>query len=82
MSIYNPKSMKAEEFINDIEIRETIAYAQANKNNVELIDSLLEKARPVKNGSGVTCSATARRRCCSPARYPRRSRRCISSQMR
>lgn len=54
MSIYNPKSMKAEEFINDAEIRETIAYAQANKNNVELIDSLLEKARPVKNGSGVT----------------------------
>ena len=47
MSIYNPKSMKAEEFINDAEIRETIAYAQANKNNVELIDSLLEKARPV-----------------------------------
>ena len=26
MSIYNPKSMKAEEFINDVEIRETIAY--------------------------------------------------------
>ena len=61
MSIYNPKSMKAEEFINDVEIRETIAYAQANKNNVELIDSLLEKARPVKNGSGVTCAGLSHR---------------------
>lgn len=61
MSIYNPKSMKAEEFINDAEIRETIAYAQANKNNVELIDSLLEKARPVKNGSGVTCAGLSHR---------------------
>ena len=42
MAIYNPKSMKAEEFINDAEIRETIAYANANKNNIELIDALLE----------------------------------------
>ena len=46
MAIYDPKSMKAEEFINDAEIRETIAYANANKNNIELIDALLEKARP------------------------------------
>ena len=61
MSIYNPKSMKAEEFINDVEIRETIAYAQANKNNVELSDFLLEKARPVKNGSGVTCAGLSHR---------------------
>ena len=38
MAVYNPKSLKAEEFINDEEIRETLAYAEANKNNVELID--------------------------------------------
>lgn len=42
---YDPKSSKAEEFINDQEIRETLAYAEANKNNRELIDRILEKAR-------------------------------------
>ena len=29
MAVYNPKSLKAEEFINDEEIRETLAYAEA-----------------------------------------------------
>ena len=28
--MYNPKSLKAEEFISDEEIRETLAYADAN----------------------------------------------------
>ena len=50
MSLYNPKSLKAEEFINDEEIRETLAYAEANKNNSELIDQILEKARPRNSG--------------------------------
>ena len=45
---YDPKSSKAEEFINDQEIRETLAYAEANKNNRELIDRILEKARDGK----------------------------------
>ena len=45
---YDPKSSKAEEFINDQEIRETLAYAEANKNNRELIDRILEKARDCK----------------------------------
>ena len=27
---YNPKSMKAEEFISDAEIRATLAYAEEN----------------------------------------------------
>ena len=48
MAIYDPKSMKAEEFINDEEIRQTLAYAQAHKNDAELVDALLEKARPKK----------------------------------
>lgn len=43
--MYNAKSMKAEEFISDEEIRETLAYADANKDNVELIDNIIEKAR-------------------------------------
>ena len=45
MANYNPKSLKAEEFINDGEIRETLKYADENKDNVELIDSIIEKAK-------------------------------------
>ena len=61
MAVYNPKSLKAEEFINDEEIRATLAYAEENKNNVELIDRILEKARPVKNGNGCTCAGLTHR---------------------
>lgn len=46
--MYNPKSLKAEEFIDDAEILDTLAYADANKDNIELIDSILEKARERK----------------------------------
>ena len=46
--MYNPKSLKAEEFISDEEIRETLAYADANKENVELIDQILAKAKECK----------------------------------
>ena len=48
MAIYNPKSLKAEEFINHEEILDTIRYAEENKHNVALIDALLEKARCYK----------------------------------
>ena len=61
MAIYNPASLKAEEFINDKEIRDTLAYAEENKNNVELIDRILEKAKPVKNGNGATCAGLSHR---------------------
>lgn len=43
--MYNPKSLKAEEFINHEEIMDILSYAEANKNNAVLIDSLIEKAR-------------------------------------
>lgn len=43
--MYNPKSMKADEFISDKEIRETLSYAEKNKDNIELIDSIIEKAK-------------------------------------
>ena len=46
MAKYDPKSLHAEEFINDEEIRETLSYAEENKHNTELIDQILEKARP------------------------------------
>lgn len=61
MSTYNPKSLRAEEFINDEEIRETLAYAEANKNNAELIDRILEKARPQKTASGHACAGLTHR---------------------
>ena len=61
MAIYNPKSLKAEEFINDGEILATIEYAEQNKNNVELIDAILEKARPKKTETGVRCEGLTHR---------------------
>ncbi len=61
MAEYNPKSMKAEEFISDEEILDTLEYANRNKNNMELINSILEKARPKKNASGYTCAGLTHR---------------------
>ena len=61
MAKYDPKSLKAEEFINDGEILDTLKYAEENKNNVELIDALLEKARPKKTELGVTCAGLTHR---------------------
>ena len=43
--MYNVNSMKAEEFISDKEIRDTLKFADENKNNIPLIDEILEKAR-------------------------------------
>lgn len=61
MSNYNPKSLKAEEFICHEEILDTLRYAEENKHNVELIDSLLEKARPKKTENGVHCEGLTHR---------------------
>lgn len=46
--MYNPKSMKATEFINDEEILQTIQYAKENKNNTQLIRQIMEKARKLE----------------------------------
>ncbi len=46
--MYNPSSLKAEEFINHDEIMETLAYADINKNNLKLIDEIIEKAKQRK----------------------------------
>ena len=61
MAIYNPKSLKAEEFINDKEILDTLEYAEQNKNNIELINKILEKARPKKTENGVKCEGLTHR---------------------
>ena len=46
--MYDVRSMKAEEFIDHGEIVETLAYAEANKNNRMLIESIIEKAKERK----------------------------------
>lgn len=61
MKNYNPNSMKAEEFISDAEIKETLAYAEANKNNLPLIERILEKARPQKTETGHVCAGLTHR---------------------
>ena len=61
MAVYDPRSLKAEEFIEHGEILETLAYAEAHKNDRELIDRLLEKARPVYSGKGCTCAGLTHR---------------------
>ncbi len=58
---YNPTSMKAEEFINDAEIKETLAYAEEHKNDAALIDEILEKARPVRGEKGYVCKGLTHR---------------------
>lgn len=42
---YDPKSLKAEEFINDAEILETLRFADEHKNDMEYISSVIEKAK-------------------------------------
>ena len=42
--MYNPKSLKAEEFISHEEILDTLKYADENKDNMTLINEILEKA--------------------------------------
>ena len=43
--MYDVNSLKAEEFINHEEILASLEYADANKNNIELIDTIIEKAK-------------------------------------
>ncbi len=42
--MYNPKSKIAAEFINAGEIEETLAFARENRENISLINSILDKA--------------------------------------
>ena len=61
MAKYDPKSMKADEFINHEEILDTLKYAEEKKNNLPLIEELLEKARPKKQGNGCVCAGLTHR---------------------
>ena len=46
--MYNPSSLKAEEFIDHNEVMDTLAYAAAHADDVRLIDAILQKARARK----------------------------------
>ncbi len=46
--MYDVYSKCADDFINHEEILDTLAYADENKNNLELVDSLIEKAKARK----------------------------------
>ena len=59
--MYDVRSMKAEDFIDDQEILDTIEYAEKNKNNRELIEQILDKAAPKKTGRGVECAGLSHR---------------------
>lgn len=56
---YNAKSMCADEFINHDEILETLAYADAHKDDTELCHAILDKCAPhlqpaVEHGAMIT----------------------------
>ena len=46
--MYDPKSRKAEEFIDHQEILDTLAYADAHKDDLDLVDTILDKAAQCK----------------------------------
>ncbi|MCD7958122.1 MAG: [FeFe] hydrogenase H-cluster radical SAM maturase HydG [Ruminococcus sp.] len=46
--MYQPKSLHAEEFINHVEIMDTLEYAQKNKENVSILSEILAKAEQKK----------------------------------
>ena len=46
--MYDVHSPKATEFIDHQEILDTLEYARANKDNLELVEGLIERARDCK----------------------------------
>lgn len=46
--MYDVKSLKAEEFINDEEILDSLAFAKEHKNDRELIEAILKKAEDMQ----------------------------------
>ena len=48
MAVYNSTSKKAEEFITHEKILEPLEYAEAHKNDLEMMEQILEKGRQYK----------------------------------
>ncbi len=46
--MYDKYSLKATEFIDDAEIKDTIAWAEENKNNLELVNRIIDKTDELK----------------------------------
>ena len=46
--MYDPKSMKAEEFIDDAEVCASLDFAQQHRADREMISGIIEKARALK----------------------------------
>ncbi len=59
--MYDPKSLHAEDFINHEEILDTLQYAEENKNNTALLNEILDKARPRKEGNSTICAGLSHR---------------------
>ena len=59
--MYDPKSLCADEFIDHEEILATLAYAEENRNNKELIAQILDKARPRQEGNSTVCAGLTHR---------------------
>lgn len=59
--MYDPKSNCADEFIDNQEVLDTLEYAEKNKSNIELIDSILEKAKPQYTDKGTFCAGLSHR---------------------
>ena len=61
--MYNSKSKKATEFIDDAEIRRTLAFAEENKNNLEMVRDILKRAEDCKGLNYRDAISKQKRRC-------------------
>lgn len=59
--MYDPKSLCADDFIDHEEILATLQYAEENKDNKALINEILDKARPRKEGNSTVCAGLSHR---------------------
>ena len=63
--MYDVNSKHADDFINHEEILETLAYADENKDNLELVESIIKKA---ENRKGLTHREASVLLACNDAR--------------
>lgn len=59
--MYDPKSLHADDFINHEEILATLQYAEENKDNKALINEILDKAKPRREGNSTVCAGLSHR---------------------
>lgn len=59
--MYDPKSLCADDFINHEEILATLQYAEENKDNKDLVNEILDKAKPRREGNSTVCAGLSHR---------------------